>query len=114
MIYQPVHYFIDQSHQIAVYSLRWTFFQAIVARIAQQPSEEIGPTEIIHTALFVSEGSGIDLRIHMVIDLFNQIGFNRKRVVQIFSIEILFGLFHKHTRDPPVIELRSSGPPNHL
>jgi hypothetical protein len=50
----------------------------------------------------------------MVINLFQKIAFYGKRVVQVFSVEILLGLFHKHTGDSESVKLRSACPTYHL
>ena len=50
----------------------------------------------------------------MVIDLFKKVGLDGERVVEIFAVEILFGLFYKDASDASVIELGTACSADHL
>jgi len=50
----------------------------------------------------------------VIINLFQQITLNGKRIIQIFPVEVLLGLFHKHTSNAEGVKLRSTCPAYHL
>ena len=85
----------------------------VVGRVAQEPSEEIGPSEVVNRMHLALDSSVDDLGVEMVVEDVGEGRLDGEGLVQKSLPEALLRSMHHHHRYPHRVELRPSCPPHH-
>ena len=103
-----------EGEEADLHAVRGSLLQAIERRVRQQPHEVEGPRQVVHGILAGLYRPSRTLGAQMVVQRIGQLRLHREGLVQKFLEEVLLGLVDEDAGDGVVVELRTSGAPNHL
>lgn len=95
-------------------AIRGRLRQTIEGRVRQQPHKVEGPRQVVHRILAGLDRPSCALGAQVVVQRPGQLRLHREGLVQKLLEEVFLGLVDEDAGDGVVVELGTSGAPNHL